>query len=328
MSVAAPGAFLDEVPTHPSVPYYQDGTSFLGPNERNQADERELLAGAGEGVHVAVGTERGFIGAALNPNASHLLLLDQVQAVVRFNRINVVLLKLAADRREYLSLRLAPSHLEWEAALERATREGSARLSREERELLTEDGFRFWRRSLADPDFLDFQKKPSGPGAAFGGANYLYEDRLFQRVSAMAKSDGIRAIQVDLMDYPRLGEIAAALAHAHLRVGVLDISNAWWPRYLGSGSIPNARNAFARLLGIFARVGGDSSLLLMSNGNGRDKMNWRYLSAPLVGSEDGARTLYDRLVSIRGRDDVTSLPGVEFAGTRLSCLLSRLGAGP
>ena len=78
---------------------------YVIPNETHPYEGRGVYGSASEGVHVSVGSERGWFGLLLDPKATHLLLADMNATVVRYNRLNIHLFKLARDREEYLWLR-------------------------------------------------------------------------------------------------------------------------------------------------------------------------------------------------------------------------------
>ena len=80
--------------------------SFLAPNEQHPAEALPLWKQSPSGLYISVGTERGFMAAGANPNATHLLLVDRDPTVTYFNRINTALLELAENRENYLQLRL------------------------------------------------------------------------------------------------------------------------------------------------------------------------------------------------------------------------------
>lgn len=285
--------FLEGVSDFPETAYYREPESFLAPNETSPAEGVSLLSAAPVGVHVAVGTERGFIGAALNGNATHLLLLDRDRDAVRFNQINTELLRVAKNRLDYLGLRFASDRKAWVQAWALAS-EGSGsggveRLSRTTGPP-TKDDFSFWRRSLSQPGFDSFHVAASRPYHPFWRGNYLHDDALYNRVAALARAGRIRSIQVNFADTPRMKRILEALHEEHLKVGVLDISNAWWPKYLG-------REGFVRMLQGLAPAMGERSLLMMSEKVLDPESRWIYFAAQPGGSRDGESlgAFYDEL---------------------------------
>jgi hypothetical protein len=60
----------------------------VGPNEWNTQAAIPIWEKAISGLYIAVGTERGFIGASVCPSISHLVLVDRHPDVVLFNRLN------------------------------------------------------------------------------------------------------------------------------------------------------------------------------------------------------------------------------------------------
>ena len=243
--------FLEEL----RLPYTKrrhGGESFILPNERHPEDARLILSEAKPGAYVSVGTERGFIGAAM-AGSSHLLLVDRDQAVVAYNRANAALLRLARTRAEYVKLRRADASV----VLRLARRRG---FSAVERDRLTDDLVVFGPSQKHNAVVED------RGGEYFRGVNYLEHDAWFARLKALADAGRVKAVRLDL-NSPDAGQtIARALAGSGVRLGVLDLSNAWWPQYLGYGG-------FARLVEAFSTSADQDSLVVMTDPT-REKKNW------------------------------------------------------
>src|SRR4051812_40015763 len=71
---------------------------WIIPNEETPANAKPVLAHAPKGVYVAVGAERGFIGASLTADVTDLLLFDYNSGQVTFDALNIALLKMSRDR--------------------------------------------------------------------------------------------------------------------------------------------------------------------------------------------------------------------------------------
>lgn len=206
--------------------------SFAGPNEATPGSAIKIFSEAPKGVYVGLGTERGFISAALAPHVTHLLLTDYDLGVVRFNRVNIALLRLARNRNDYLHLRLSSSAEEWR---QRACEDSG--LNEESKLILTNarvfNSFQI-RQSPVSGDFLDFLAKPGDPKSnifAFEGANYLYDDSLFHRLRTLAQQDKIQSIQLDYSKPQEVSKMLTALEKANLNISVFDFSNAWQKAY-------------------------------------------------------------------------------------------------
>lgn len=196
------------------------GENYIVPNEIHPYEALPILQRAPkEGVYVAVGSERGYMGALL-ANSDKLLLVDFDSKIIRFNDINVALLRLARDRADYLFLRNEASAEQW---AERAKVSGSEDLVH----VFKKENWSFWQGNVRDR-FAQFNTAPSkkSPGPFFG-ANYLHSDELFDRISRMAKTGNIQVGFVDLSNPNSYGQLVRALDRSKLKISVLDVSNAW-----------------------------------------------------------------------------------------------------
>lgn len=226
------------------------------PNETEPAKSLTVLAHAGEGVYVSVGTERSFISAAVSPRVTHLLLIDYDARVVAFNRTNIALLQVARDRADYLRLRLSASRSEWIGALTQA----QARVEPYLRPYLTEKKyFDSYRDALKERGFAPLNDpalaKKTGE---FQYVNYLYDDVLFLRVAALAKAGRLQAETLDLTKLGEVAELVAELRERRLAISVLDLSNCWMDEYVPSP-------AFERALLELARGSSPAGLLVLTN---------------------------------------------------------------
>ncbi|MDX6769365.1 MAG: hypothetical protein SF051_07520 [Elusimicrobiota bacterium] len=249
--------------------------SFVRPNELYPEKARGILAAAGEGLYASVGTERGFIGAAMAPRATHLLLMDRSAAVAEYNRMNVALLRLARDRAEYRRLRLEGSARE------------AARLS-EERGLPAAD-----TALLADPAaWRKWRSAQSGnplnarSGGVFRGSNYLHDDALFARLKSMADGGRIAVTRAVFNDPASVRRLADGIDAAGVPLSVLDLSNAWWSGYL-------PRKALRGLLDAARAVAGPEAVLLITDGD--TTTGWTYHGFMLRAAADGWQAMKRRL---------------------------------
>lgn len=149
--------------------------SCLQPNELDPQLGRPIYSSAERGVHVAVGTERGFMGAIMNPNASHLLLIDRDPKVVLFNQINIALLEIAEDQSAYRVLRQARSAEAWQSAVTEAAMRGHSLSEARTRLLLDPAALEFWRTHVVEEAgflaFHSFTNERFGGGVHYMRAN-------------------------------------------------------------------------------------------------------------------------------------------------------------
>lgn len=225
--------FLDNVPADRD-PEATDTNVYLAPNEFNPKDATPILNSLSPGVYLSVGTERGFMAAALGKNISHLLLTDRNPLVVQYNRINILLLKLFNERERYVAWRTrARSYDEWTALVK------GSNLSTEEKLWLGKDSvWQFWQRNAVQhTKMTSFHTPPSGESLPFHRANYLFDDTLFQRLHEMANRGNLQAVRVQLEDAAEVTMVAKALSDKRLKLAAVDISNGWQDQYLGERGI-------------------------------------------------------------------------------------------
>lgn len=225
LTFAKPFPVLDEKKIPDSI--------FVQPNEATPMDLKPVLKDAPKGVYVAVGSERGFIGASLSGSATHLLLVDHDPRVVRFNRFNIGLLQLARDRSDYLYLRHHATHEELLAWLSSPV---ASQVESQYAEILRDPtAFGEWRKSLRFEDFKKLHAPPStvpGQEFAYREANYLHYEDQFARTSAMAKAGRIESHAIELADIAEVRVLVDGLRRGGVPVSVLDLSNAWMSHYI------------------------------------------------------------------------------------------------
>lgn len=246
------GSFLD-LPEDMSDPCFQNSffepeKGFIRPNETMPHRGAEILQKAPEGVYISVGTERGLMSVIQAPKVTHLLLVDRDEHVCRYNNINFALLKMSQGNREtYLHLRQKATFEEWKAAALL-----TPDLTENERTLVSFEGFyNFWLKSrqtlhtqsllgLTDALFLkkaiSFEDPPT-PYHFVKGVHYLYDEAAFQKVYKMVFEGRVQSILMNLKTVEDVKVVAEALKSKSLSLSAVDISNAWWPIYLGGEGV-------------------------------------------------------------------------------------------
>lgn len=116
-----PGAFCDKEKV------------FIISTEFQIGKIKHMVERALEGVYISVGSERSFRGISMAPHVTHAYLLDLSPEIIRFNQLNVELLK-APNRKDYL-------HLRWEASYEDWKKLNPA---------LKKEDFEWWQKNVRD----------------------------------------------------------------------------------------------------------------------------------------------------------------------------------
>jgi hypothetical protein len=242
---------------------------YLPPNEQHPAVALPIYRKSNHGVYVSVGTERSFIGAALS-EAKALFVIDYDPETIRFAKINRALLAASTDRADYLNLRLSASLEFWQ--------QRSQRLAAEDKETLsTPDSWAFWdkkvRRNQAawDNAFGHFHTEPKHPSDPFFASNYLFDDRLYGRLSQLAKGSRIWAQQLDLRHENEVRSFCEALKSAGLTFGVIDTSDV--PNGPAGGTIVAAQ--YVKLISQYAP---DSAIFLNTAPTGGHGVRWSYFA--------------------------------------------------
>ncbi|MCB0339156.1 MAG: hypothetical protein KDD53_06110 [Bdellovibrionales bacterium] len=198
--------------------------SFIVPNEEKPQNAGWILSKSTAGTYVSVGTERGFIGAAMS-KATALLLIDRDLEVISFNRINIALLQAAKSIKHYRTLRRRSPFLEWKKAANNPGVSPSSKALLENRET-----WRWWRNKVRhEKRFRNFHAPINQllPKGAFKGANYLFIDKYFRKLQTMARSNRIACEPAELTNKQEIRRIAKKLEQQPNRLSVLDLSNAW-----------------------------------------------------------------------------------------------------
>ncbi len=235
---AEPPSFLDPGPGR-TVPIF--GAPFVVPTEHNQRDSIPIVKEAPSGAYVSVGFERSFVGAAITPAATHLVILDRNPNLVQLARYNAGLLALARDRADYLQLRLKGN-----AETIRQRTENSQVASDYRQALLDPETEKLFdihvREKRTDHFFFGpwgagrretfsvFHSPPPNKGGEYGyrDANYLHDDKLFERLQAMARAGNISAAKAELSDKTQVKSVVAKLAERSVGLSVLDVSDTWY----------------------------------------------------------------------------------------------------
>lgn len=182
---------------------------------------------------LAVGTERGYIDAAVS-KASKLYLVDNTPDVVVCNYIIDLLLKVSESRLDYLYLRKEANCEEWVAFFEKKgiNVRGNARR-------YVPYLWEFWVKNvrLKERYFESIEVNNTQPVPyllsdsasfhidlqRFANVNYLYDEELFSWVKSLADKNKIFIYLADVSDRDQLKEV---IDHIYPeKFGIIDLSN-------------------------------------------------------------------------------------------------------
>ncbi|MFK7825265.1 MAG: hypothetical protein AB8G05_14015 [Oligoflexales bacterium] len=199
--------------------------SFLCPNELNPFRQTAILNEAPpEGVYLALGTERGLFGLGISRyKFDHVILADHDPAVIYFNEINLALIEASESLIDYIALRFARNIYEFQVNLKKQNY--IPKRSIDLREI--KHGRWFIRQMhLSKKEFLD---------ACLNGslANvYFQNEEHYNTLRNMVMNGKIVTRYLELNMTNPFVAIERELEKADMKVSVLDLSNAWWKRYI------------------------------------------------------------------------------------------------
>ncbi len=171
------------------------------------------------GLFVSVGSERGFLYAGLTDKIQSLLLVDYDQSIVKFNKLNIRLLKAARNRKDYIYLRTKAGEKEWM-----------------ERGLLSVD-WSWWRENVKftglnyNPNVDFYMHKSKNELGFFRKTNYLFVDEQFNRVKQLADRDLILVTHLDISNKLSSEMLSNALIEWPHEISAIDLSNTWEDMY-------------------------------------------------------------------------------------------------
>ncbi len=202
--------FCFAAPVMLELPVVLGDIGHVVPNECYPYDAYSIYTYRIPEIYLSVGTERGFVGAALS-RAKRLIFVDIGTDVVLFNRINAKLLK-AATRSAYVYLRLSASFDEWN-----------------KHDSFTQAEYDFWIRfaRVLAKEFPLPTDKVQTSWVFFCQANYLQDDELYQHLHMLALHDRIESHVLDLTDMEAMAGLVGAVERAGEYFGIIDISNVW-----------------------------------------------------------------------------------------------------
>lgn len=96
----------------PSISHAEDNKIFPISTEFQIGKIKHMIEQVPPGVLISVGSEHSFRSASMMPHVTHVYLLDISPEIIRFNQINIALLK-ASTRQVYCHLRWNASYEEW-----------------------------------------------------------------------------------------------------------------------------------------------------------------------------------------------------------------------
>lgn len=185
------------------------GADASPPNERNPEYYESVTQHAQEGTAIVVGAERGLLLASRVPWIIRLIQIDRDDDVLRLNRINRALIKIARDRVDYLRLRAADDFSIWSLAGFDSE--------------LTPLNFKWWQ-GLIKSHYLETEPRDID-------GDYMGIDAAFSRIQYLARADRIDILKLNLNDSAAFQRLLRD--HGSDPISLVDLSNTWWESYLG-----------------------------------------------------------------------------------------------
>jgi len=206
----------------------------------------------------------------LRSRANGLFVIDYDPQAIRFVKINRALLAASTDRADYLNLRLNASPELW--------RQRSQRLVAEDKEALSNpESWTFWdkkvRKNLTawENAFEHFHSQPKVPSDPFFAADYLFDDRLYSRLSQLAKGSRIWVRQLDLRHESEVRSFCEKLKSRLLTLGVIDPSD-----------VPNASktgtSVAAQYVKLISQYAPEDAIFLNTAPPGAQGVHWSYFA--------------------------------------------------
>lgn len=202
------------------------------PNERHPKGLLKTTRHAFSGSAIVVGAERGLFLASLNPQITSLFQIDFLDDIVRLNEIHRALLIVAQDVADYQKLRSADSYARWRAGRESMLFPGT--------EVLTWQNFRWWR-GLVKLGKVEASSRNIRD-------DFLEKKNLFSRLQNLARAGKIQILKLDLNDKEDFIKLLLRIRQEGENISVVDLSNAWWPSYVGAAGILRLAKGSANLL--------------------------------------------------------------------------------
>ncbi|MBN9542881.1 MAG: hypothetical protein J0G32_03695 [Alphaproteobacteria bacterium] len=223
-----------------------------------------ILDHAPTGAFISVGGERSFRGASMAKNIDSLIIIDKSPEIIRFAKINRKLLK-APNKESYKKLRWDANFEEWQ------------KISKS----LTESDFKWWNDNIRNFDRNNsyYAQEILNTGGyiprcnlnghlydgftfqdilTYKSGNYLFDDRLYNKLHSLASNDDIYELQIDLINNSHVIGIIDILKQHNVAISVLDINNLYSYTYLGQDQVNN-------LINLMLPLGKQDSRLIVMN---------------------------------------------------------------
>lgn len=137
------------------------------------------------------------------------------------------------------------------------------------------DSWTFWNKKVRknqtawDNAFGHFHTEPKNPGDPFFASNYLFDDRLYNHLSQLAKGSRIWARQLDLRHENEVRSFCEELKSKGLTLGFIDTSD-----------VPNASatatSVAARYVKLISHYAPDDAIFLNTAPTGGQGVHWSY----------------------------------------------------
>lgn len=222
-------------------PYEEEEYGFVIPNEHDPASARSLYERLEVGTtFMSVGSERAFFGGALS-KADRLFIVDRDIDICLFAHVNRALLKVSNDRQDYVWLRLHASEKDWEKRLKEKGILFEGKHEIEAVKII----WKYWNnrvRNVKSDEEETIRILSSDivggleetyifdnmhNGTAFIGANYLFQDELFNHLRELAISNKINIYNEDITKLNENSKLIQDIKSQNIILGMIEISNVY-----------------------------------------------------------------------------------------------------
>ena len=199
--------------------------SFLCPNELSPFKQTAILDKApSKGVYLGLGTERSFFALGIAAyKFEYVILADHDPAVIYFNEINLALIEAAKTLDDYIALRFAKNSLEFQLNLKKLNYLPSGVI---DLRIAAHSNWFIRQMHLYRKEFLD-----ACLSGRLGNV-YFQSEEHYNSLREMVLKRKIVTRYFELNSAKPFKLIEQELEKADLKLSVLDLSNAWWNRYI------------------------------------------------------------------------------------------------
>jgi len=288
--------FDNEFPTSDNI-QWSKGRS-LYPNEFNLIENAHVWKNANDiqsKAYISVGSERSFMGAGLT-RSKYLIGIDFDPDIVKFNRINAVLLGVSISRMDYVMLRFSRDF----NALKRRIEKASVKFE------ISEADWNWWIDIHKDGKWkhLIFDSIDKvGYVGQFQKLAYWNHQASWEHLRNLVLTQRVGFFAIDITDTKKLNYLNTILTQLKIKPGVFDSSNVL--AYVGGRAMAQAIQILGRLVEPQDMLSWINTSLSLENRlspyTGIDTLEyiWRFEKMDFSALELGSLGQLERMITLR-----------------------------